>query len=359
MEILKGEAESIIQVKVKGLVKKYGDIEAARDLNLDIYRGEILAIVGPSGCGKSTLLSCIAGLERPDQGEITIDGELVFSQKKKIFVLPEERQVGMVFQNYALWPHKTVYNNIAYPLRIRKFKKKQIKEEVEKHLDTVGLCDKKSCYPHELSGGEQQRVALARALIMKPKVLLLDEPLSSLDSKLRERMQYEIKRLQRETGITIIHVTHDQNEAMGIADRIAVMKDGLFIQTGTSKEVYESPRTEFVADFIGKANILAGRVENYRDKKIISFLGQSTIEAKDNEIEAGQRELICIRPENINLSKVSGDIQGKITGVNYRGNIVNYHIAIDKTELIAETNPNELYKIGDEVWCEFNKINII
>ncbi|WP_432409603.1 ABC transporter ATP-binding protein [Wukongibacter sp. M2B1] len=316
-------------------------------------------MVGPSGCGKSTLLSCIAGLERADRGEIRIDGELVFSQKKKIFVLPEERQVGMVFQNYALWPHKTVYNNIAYPLKIRKFEKRQIEEKVKELLDTVGLCDKGSCYPYELSGGEQQRVALARALIMKPKVLILDEPLSSLDFKLREKMQYEIKRLQRETGITIIHVTHDQNEAMGIADRIAVMKDGLFIQTGTPKEVYESPKTEFVANFVGKANIVMGRVENYRNKKRITFLGKNRIEASNNEIEEGQRKLICIRPENINLSKESGDMRGIITGVNYRGNIVNYHITIEEIELIAETNPNELYKLGDEVWCEFNRINIL
>lgn len=349
----------IIQVQVKGLVKKYGDKVAVKDLNLNVYKGEILAIVGPSGCGKSTLLSCIAGLEKPDYGDIKIDKNIVFSKRKNLFVLPEERQVGMVFQNYALWPHKTVYDNIAYPLKMRKLKKNDIKREVMRVLDTLRLYGKENNYPYELSGGEQQRVALARALVMKPKVLLLDEPLSSLDAKLREEIQDEIKALQRKMGITIIHVTHDQKEAMGIADKIAVMKDGRFIQLGTPKEIYEYPKTEFVANFVGKTNIVTGVVERNKDKKKVTFLGKDIIKNLDRDIDMGENVLLSVRPENISLSKDNGMIKGRVTSANYRGNIIEYHILIDERKLIVETDTNTQYKTGNMVWGTFKKVNIV
>lgn len=326
---------------------------------MGVNRGEILAIVGPSGCGKSTLLSCVAGLVKPELGDIKIDNDLVFSKQKRQFMLPEERQVGMVFQNYALWPHKTVYDNIAYPLKIRKLRKKDIKIEVAGMLEKIRLEGKENSYPHELSGGEQQRVALARALVMKPKVLLLDEPLSSLDAKLREKIQDEIKELQRDTGITIIHVTHDQREAMGMADRIAVMRDGQLIQLGTPKEIYENPKTEFVANFVGKTNIVTGIVEVDKDKKKIVFLGKDIARDIDIDMNIGQRILLSIRPENIALSKEFGILKGIVKGVNFRGNIIEYNILIDSKKLIAQTNAHTIYKRGDMVGVTFNKVNIV
>ncbi len=359
MAISRGEAEEIIQVQVEKLIKKYENIVAVRDLSLDIYTGEILVIVGPSGCGKSTLLSCIAGLEKPDNGNIIIDGEPVFSKERNLFKLPEERNIGMVFQNYALWPHKTVYDNIAYPLKIRNIKKDKVKSEVRRLLDIVRLYGKENRYPHGLSGGEQQRVALARALVMNPTVLLLDEPLSSLDAKLREKMQYEIKALQKDMGIAIIHVTHDQNEAMAMADRIAVMKNGELVQWGTPKEIYECPQTQFVANFVGKANIIDGVVERYGDKKKIVFSGGDIMREVDIDIDIGSHVLLSVRPENISLNKDKGAVKGRVTGVNYRGNTMEYRILVDDIHLMAETSPNELYAKGDIVGCEFHKINIV
>lgn len=265
----------------------------------------------------------------------------------------------MVFQNYALWPHKTVYNNIAYPLKIRKLKKDEINDQVIEMLKVMRLYGKEDKYPYELSGGEKQRVALARALIMSPKVLLLDEPLSSLDAKLREKIQDEIKSLQRKLGITIIHVTHDQREAMGIADRIAVMKDGRFIQLGTPKEIYENPKTKFVANFVGKTNILTGVVEKNKDKKKITFLDMDIIKDIDVKSDIGSKILLSIRPENITLDPDVGMIKGRVVSINYKGNIIEYNIVINENDIIAETNSNIVYDIGHVVWCTLNKVNRI
>lgn len=265
----------------------------------------------------------------------------------------------MVFQNYALWPHKTVYNNIAYPLKIRKLKKDEINDQVMEMLKVMRLYGKEDKYPYELSGGEKQRVALARALIMRPKVLLLDEPLSSLDAKLREKIQDEIKSLQRKLGITIIHVTHDQREAMGIADKIAVMKHGEFIQLGTPKEIYEYPKTKFVANFVGKTNILTGVVEKNKNKKKITFWDMDIIKDIDVKSNIGSKILLSIRPEDIILDPDVGMIKGRVASINYKGNIIEYNISINEKNIIAETNSNTVYDIGDVVWCTLNKVNKI
>jgi iron(III) transport system ATP-binding protein len=245
-------------LEVVSLVKKFGTMAAVNGVDLKTVAGETVALLGPSGCGKTTTLRCIAGLERPDSGEIWIDGKLVSS--KNVFVPPEKRNIGMVFQSYALWPHMTVFNNVAYPLRIKKLPKNEIRQRVNDVLEMVGLKEMSERYPHQLSGGQQQRVALARAIVYQPRLLLLDEPLSNLDAKLREQMRYELRRLLKNIGITAVYVTHDQEEAFVIADRIAIMNQGKIIQMGKPMEIYEHPLSTFVAGFIGRVNIFKARV---------------------------------------------------------------------------------------------------
>jgi iron(III) transport system ATP-binding protein len=338
------------KAEIRGLTKKYGKTIAVDSLDLDIYEKEILAIVGPSGCGKTTLLRLIAGLDKPDEGNLVISGEKIVSIKDKIFILPEKRQIGLVFQNYAIWPHKNVFQNIAYPLKIRKKNKEYIKKEVEKALDLVKLSGKENRYPHELSGGEKQRVALARAIVMKPKLLLLDEPLSNLDAKLREEMQYEIKRIHKELGVTIVHVTHDQYEAMGIAHRIAVMKNGQIVQINTPKEIYDKPKTKFVASFIGKSNLINSRIT---ENGIILDLAKGIIINDDNIIKKNQKDgILSIRPEDITLNAEKGLYKGKIVNYIYRGNLIDYAFKVGDRILNIQTSTNERYEIGDELWFD-------
>ncbi len=240
----------MIQAEIKNLSKKYGDFEALKEADLIINKGEILAILGPSGCGKTTMLKLISGLEIPDSGEIVVENELVYSKEKGIYKSADKRNLAMVFQNYAIWPHKNVFENIAYPLKIKKLKKSAINEKVESIMNLVKLDGKEKRYSYQLSGGEKQRVALARALVMKPRLLLLDEPFSNLDAKLRDEMKEELKRIRAELDLTVIHVTHDQKEARDIADKLAVMNKGHILQVGSPEEVYENPKDDFIADFI-------------------------------------------------------------------------------------------------------------
>src|SRR6185312_1340939 len=231
-------------------------------VSFEVPRGKMFALLGPSGCGKTTTLRSIAGLEKPDAGEISVDGKIVFSAERRIHVPPEKRDFGMVFQSYAIWPHMTVYQNAAFPLRVgrRRLPARQMAEAVARALHIVqldGLEDRKAT---QLSGGQQQRLALARALVKQPPLLLLDEPLSNLDAKLRERMRFELKRLQRELRVTTVYVTHDQSEALALSHEIAVMNDGRLMQVGTPRAVYERPASRFVADFVGTSNFIDGRV---------------------------------------------------------------------------------------------------
>ena len=240
----------MIKAKVKNITKRFNETIAVDSLSLKIKEGEILAILGPSGCGKSTLLGLMAGLERPDIGMMDLSGRKLFSEPEGIFVPPEKRNIALMFQCYALWPHMTVFQNIAYPLKMRRIKKEEIRFQVEQMLHLTEMEEKGPRYPHELSGGEQQRVAFARAIIMKPEILLLDEPLSSLDTRLREEMQLEIKKIGKDSGLTIIHVTHNKYEAMNIADRIAIMNRGQIVQIGTPDDVLNNPATPFVENFL-------------------------------------------------------------------------------------------------------------
>jgi iron(III) transport system ATP-binding protein len=237
-------------VSFQHIGKSYGDIEIIKDFSLDINDGEFVSFLGPSGCGKTTCLRMVAGLQSNDKGELYIDNKLVSAPEKKIFVAPENRHVGMVFQSYAVWPHMDVFNNIAYPLQVAKVSKKEINEKVAEVLEIVELNGLEKRMPNELSGGQQQRVALARGLIMKPKVLLLDEPLSNLDAKLREKMRVDIRKIQQTFKLTCIYVTHDQVEAFSMSDRILIMNHGDLLQMGTPKEIRNNPANGFVADFI-------------------------------------------------------------------------------------------------------------
>ncbi|MFP4383141.1 MAG: ABC transporter ATP-binding protein [Spirochaetia bacterium] len=284
-------------VSLKSLTKKFDATLAVDHLSLDVPDGEFVSLLGPSGCGKTTTLRMIAGFIEPTAGTVEIGGKIFSDPHAGIFIPPEQRNLGMVFQSYAVWPHMNVYKNIAYPLKVRKTAKAEIKERVQRAAEQVKMPELLKRYPGQLSGGQQQRVALARALVAQPKVLLLDEPLSNLDAKLREEMRLEIKELQRRIGITIIFVTHDQVEAMVLSDRIAVMNKGKILQVGSPREIYENPADEFAARFIGAANLIP--LED----------GTSHAEGDPGFIlpVCGKRGFAVIRPEDTEIRAEPGD----------------------------------------------------
>jgi len=336
--------------RIIGLTKKFGDTTALKNFNLEVRKGEIIVLLGPSGCGKTTLLRSIAGLERPDAGEIYINNEIFFSKKRNIFVPPYQRRIGMVFQNYSLWPHMNVFNNIAYPLRMKRFSKQEIRRRVKEFLALVRLSGLERRYPYELSGGQQQRVALARALVMEPQLLLLDEPLSNLDANLRKDLQEELKRVHSKVGITMIHVTHDQEEAMAIGDRIAVMKKGRLIQVGSPKELYDHPRTEFVARFIGVTNLFSCRVMEINGRKIILLPNGESVEVEDLDGFSEGRALLSVRPEDIVLSRNGGGVEGRIEEVTYLGSLVCYRLSGGGMKrLRVHAIPWKSFQVGERV----------
>ncbi|MGW0203192.1 ABC transporter ATP-binding protein [Nonomuraea sp. NPDC003201] len=283
------------EVQVANLSKQFGDNAVLRDISFTIADGEFFTLLGPSGCGKSTTLACIAGLERPSAGSIAV-GPATFVDAGT-FVPPEGRNLGMVFQSYALWPHMTVAQNLAMPLKIRKVDRRTQDELITEALGKVGLAELKDRYPHQLSGGQQQRVALARALVYSPSVLLLDEPLSNLDAQLREQARAWLKRLQEELGITTVYVTHDQEEALALSDRIAVMSKGDMVQIGTPKEIYETPATAEVAAFVGRCNFLTGTMTGPAEVRL-DCTGQ-TIAVPEGT--PGPRVTVAVRPERLEI----------------------------------------------------------
>ncbi|MEJ1974950.1 MAG: ABC transporter ATP-binding protein [Acetobacteraceae bacterium] len=286
-------------ISIRGLRKAYGRFVALEGLDLDIAAGEVIALLGPSGCGKSTTLQLVAGFIEPTGGEIRVSGRLM--SRAGMVVPPERRGMSLIFQSYAIWPHKTVAENVAFGLQVRGLPKAEIAERVKAHLGTVRLEHLAERYPAELSGGQQQRIALARALVVNPAILLLDEPLSNLDANLREEMRFEIRRLHDTTGITMIYVTHDQTEAMVCADRIAVMNKGRIDQVGTGFEIYEQPRTKFVASFIGRSNALPGRLV----ERGVVAAADATLHAIDaSGVAAGLPVCVCVgRTESRSASR--------------------------------------------------------
>ena len=328
-------------VQIKSVTKKFGEFTAVNNVNLDIYRGELFCLLGGSGCGKTTLLRMLAGFETPTSGTIMIDGSDMSN------VPPYERPTNMMFQNYALFPHMTVEKNIAFGLEQDSIAKAEISDRVHEILKLVELQNFKKRKPQQLSGGQRQRVALARALVKEPKLLLLDEPLAALDKKLREQTQFELANIQEEVGVTFIVVTHDQEEAMTLSTRIAVMDVGQFQQIGTPTDIYEFPENRFVADFIGSANILEGRVtEDGADHVTVTTeLGEIYID-HGQSVKVGSQIWVALRPEKIYLStsapKKAGPNQaeGIVDDIGYMGNTSIYKVRLKNGLIIDVTAPN-------------------
>jgi iron(III) transport system ATP-binding protein len=329
-----------------------GEVTAVNGVSLSIEEGELVTLLGPSGCGKTTTLRLIAGFEFPSAGEIWLDGQIINDQP------PHKRDMSMVFQSYAIFPHLNVYENVAYGLKVQKMSKREIQERVQQVLDLVELGGFETRAPHQLSGGQQQRVALARALVMEPKVLLMDEPLSNLDAKLREQMRTEIRRIQQQLGITSVYVTHDQIEAMTLSDRIVVMNEGVIEQIGTPTELYRHPRTRFVAGFIGRANFVPGVVKAVgaeRDAVVVEALKQEIVVAGvQDHHTAGEEVTLIIRPEMVHVVE-EADLQGIVRRASYLGDAVDYDIEVNGQVLtVAQTDPTRLviYPVGRQVGLE-------
>ena len=345
---------------LKNLVKVFGTGEGAftavDNVNIDVQEGELVTLLGPSGCGKTTTLRMISGFELPTSGEIRIDGEDVSTTP------PNLRPTTMVFQNYALFPHLKVFENIAYGLKIRRLSAQDIREQVEKIMKLVGLEGLADRSPAQLSGGQQQRVSLARSLVMEPKVLLLDEPLSNLDAKLRVSTRLEIRKLQQRVGITSVYVTHDQEEAMTLSDRVVIMHQGKIMQIGSPQTIYAKPANRFVADFIGKANFLEGRVGRIASDNeiVLDILNKKFhVFVQKGSFSQGQRALLVVRPESVKLAPKKPDtLTGTVLEAVYLGSQMVYEVAVDRNIITVEiANPQEqaVFNTGEEVTIRFQE----
>lgn len=342
------------KIRVTHLSKTYGNVIAVDNVSFSVTDKEFFSLLGPSGCGKSTTLRCVAGLEDPTAGEIQISNALVNSSSQNVNVPTEERPIGMVFQNYAVWPHMRVFDNVAYPLKIKQIAKALMREKVNAALQTVGLERLADRYPSQLSGGEQQRVALARALIKEPEVLLLDEPLSNLDAKLREQMRFELKELQRRSGIPILYVTHDQAEALAMSDRLAVMHTGRIIQIGSPAEIYRQPADRFVADFIGSMNFLPCTVVGRDgDTTTVELAGGANFTVNDAGGHQG-RCILAVRPEDIRLDRV-GPIPCQVEIRSYLGNLMDYRVRAGNEALRVQTPSTTIFNEGEHLALTIQK----
>lgn len=355
-------------LNVKALYKEYPNdhgqmVKAAQNISFEVPQGKLFTLLGPSGCGKTTTLRSIAGLEKPSSGEITVGSRVLYSSEKKVFITPNRRDIGMVFQSYAIWPHMNVFQNAAFPLQVGKVKysKKQIEDKVMRALNVVALDGLEAREATKLSGGQQQRLALARALVMEPQLLLLDEPLSNLDAKLRVRMRFELKRLQRDLGITTIYVTHDQSEALALSYQIAVMNAGYIVQIGTPREIYELPHSQFVADFIGSTNFVNGTVINVEDEtgyyKVLTDFGKIIAHSVD-PLHKGDKVLISIRPENIHVSENRPDSpnvwETMVDERVFLGEYVDLQLKIGDKVLQARVHPSTKASVGTKVFLSID-----
>lgn len=346
------------KIQLKGVTKRFGKkILAVDNVSLEIQDKEYFSLIGPSGCGKTTLLRMIAGLIQPTKGEIYIDDTLVND------VPPEDRGIGFVFQTYALFPHMNVFDNVTYGPRVKAWEEKRAARLGRETLEMVKLDKRADAYPHELSGGMMQRVAVARALAAGSKILLLDEPLGALDAKIRNELRYEIKRLVEDLGLTAIHVTHDQAEAMAISDRIAVMKKGRIFQVGTPYELYMNPQQIFIANFIGESNFLEGRVIGVEDDKaIVKLRGDLKVGARKNEAsQIDERIVLAVRPEAFEIvkgrRKLVNELNGVIEKVRFEGTDIRYEIRLANDDFIIVVRPSlggEWLKEADEVTVGFS-----
>jgi iron(III) transport system ATP-binding protein len=333
-------------------------VNAVDGISLDVETGKLITLLGPSGCGKTTTLRCLAGLERPEAGRIVIAGETVCDVEKGVFVPPSDRGIGMVFQSYAIWPHMTVFENVAFPLRVareRKYSSGEIRDKVARALDMVRMSGFENRPATQLSGGQQQRLAFARGLVREPKILLLDEPLSNLDAKLREQMRVELKRLQKGLGVTTVYVTHDQSEALALSDEIAVFNAGRIIQRGSPQDIYRHPKSQFVADFIGSANFIKGTVKEAAGETALVETPHGMFRCNLGQtIAAGQSVLVSARPEDFVLyDKLPGDelnvLAGRIVHRVFLGEVVDYLIDIGEGEIRVRAKPEFDFRIGQKV----------
>jgi putrescine transport system ATP-binding protein len=345
-------------VRFDGVSKRFSDVAALDRLSLDIFKGEFFALLGPSGCGKTTLLRLLAGFEMPDEGRILLDGEDI------VPVPPHRRPVNMMFQSYALFPHLTVEGNVAFGLKQEALPRSEIEQRVAQMLALVQLESLSKRKPHQLSGGQRQRVALARSLVKRPRVLLLDEPLAALDKKLRGQTQFELMNLQERLGLTFIIVTHDQQEAMTVADRIGVMDRGRLIQVGTPPEIYERPNSRWVADFIGDVNLIEGRVsEAGADTTVIASAAAGRLRASSgSQARPGDTVWVALRPEKVRIaheqppSTSENCVAGQVSNIGYLGDLSIYNVALDSGFVIkaAVANMTRLVKRpiswDDRVW---------
>ena len=339
-------------VLIKNITKAFGDNVVLRDFDAEFADGEFITLLGPSGCGKTTMLRMIAGFEKPTSGELYIDGQMVSGGK--VFIPPEKRGVGMVFQSYAVWPHMNVFDNVAYPLSIRHAPRAEIKSAVERVLSIVHLSQYAERFPNQLSGGQQQRVALARALVAEPKLLLLDEPLSNLDAKLRESMRFEIKEIQKKLGITVVYVTHDQTEAMAMSDRIFLLNNGVIQQSGSPDDIYNRPVNPFVADFLGKVDFFPGTAAD----------GEIRIPDWDAALPCSGAQsgkiILAVRPENIRIHKPGSGVGGKLERMVYLGDTTDCRVKVGSSvvRVVADGSFRRGFSEGDDVSLEIREFMV-
>ncbi|MGH7888100.1 MAG: ABC transporter ATP-binding protein, partial [Candidatus Binatia bacterium] len=344
----------------KSFVVDKGEVRAVQNVSIDIGEGQFFTLLGPSGSGKSTTLRCIAGLEQPEDGEIYIGGECVYSAKRRILVPPEERPIGMVFQSYAIWPHMDVFHNVAFPLlygaRGKKHSKADVEKGVNEALAQVQMGGYASRPATQLSGGQQQRVALARALVRKPKLLLLDEPLSNLDAKLREEMRVELKEVARSVGITTFFVTHDQTEALALSDSIGVIMAGELVEVGTPYQMYVRPKHKLVAEFLGTANTLQGRVVRAGNNGMVDTeIGPTAVDLSKNDVGANDSVFVVFRPEDMICSREPGQssdniFEGTVKRALFLGNFVDGEVLIKGKSFRALLSPHQGFQPGQRIY---------
>ena len=349
------------RVVIRGLVKRYNGTAAVKGIDLDIADGEFIVLLGPSGCGKTTTLRAIAGLEDISEGEITLGSQVASSPGFSL--PPERRKIGMVFQSYAIWPHMSVTENVAFGLKLKRLPRSDVDARVARALALVGLTDFGKRGSSQLSGGQQQRVALARAIVLEPELLLFDEPLSNLDAKLRERMRFELHELQKRLGITSIYVTHDQQEAMVIADRIVLMNEGRIDQIGTPAEIYGRPRSRFAAEFIGLANMMSGQVTRAGNTTAVMLPTGLELDSAEAGFSVGQRVDVMFRPECLRLSATplqgTNAFTAEVGALYNLGNLADIYLRRGEIELRGQLSPPRKWTAGSQVWVQVDPEDVI
>lgn len=349
------------QLRIEAVNKVYkrddgGEVRAIDNVSLEVERGEFVVLLGPSGCGKTTLLRSVAGLEKPDSGKISIGGTAVYDSAKGLDLPPEHRKIGMVFQSYALWPHLTVFENVAYPLAMRGIKGNAAKQRVQIVLEKVRISHLADQYPGKISGGQQQRVALARAIVCEDSLVLFDEPLSNVDAQVREHLRVELLTMQRQIGFTALYVTHDQHEAMGLATRIAVVSNGRVDQYASPMEIYRNPKSFQIADFVGSINQLEGHVVSIEAGLTVETpIGTIRPTASDSTPPKGSKVVLISRPESWNLStkpaEGDGAWAGKVKASSFFGSFSEHLIDLGRLEVLVWQNASDPLQVGQPVWC--------